>query len=525
MNSYSFQELQSILYDYARHGFNVLLEGTHGVGKSSLIEGVFQQMGWEYLILNTPTTDPYRDLCGIPEIVVKNKDGVSERVLLSVLPEKFAQDGIDALFLDEINRSSPEILNSLMELIQFKKAGGKKLNRLKVVWAAENPYNPKLEQHTQVYYVKPLDPAQKDRFHAFLTLRAEVSADFLKKKFQNETGSAPIVDAAVKWWNNLTEEYRQYCSPRRLEYALSVYFAMNRKEERLYDVLGDLEKALNSLIDDFKRVGEKSFQEREAREMQTLYRQCVQGGGNINQYVGMHNIHLFARLIVEGKIPQEKWLTVNRDVRNTLSRQNADLFAKVENGRPAPRTLENAIKEIIQRDSLQGMVELAKGSFTKILLEVLFLNEKEPFKDNDKKLLDLFIQYANLASLEKLFQAPFGHAEFDKLGKILNRMQQNALNILCFAMLCQNLDTHKYLWNYIQQAGAGGGIFIDRGKWFSAFWTVSAENLEKFLINKLLLPESEWMNKGKGAQEIIGEWDIRLPEQYRQEILREIPSV
>ena len=153
---------------YAQKNKNVLLTGLHGVGKTSIVESVFKSMGWNYLILNGSTMDPYLHLIGIATTIKIEIDGETVDVLKQVLPEVLAQDNIDALFIDEINRGSKEILNGLLDLIQFKSINSKKLHRLKVVWAAQNPYFDDLDEDEQIYDVKPLDPALKDRFHLFI---------------------------------------------------------------------------------------------------------------------------------------------------------------------------------------------------------------------------------------------------------------------------------------------------------------------------------------------------------------------
>ena len=83
---------------YAQKNKNVLLTGLHGVGKTSIVESVFKSMGWNYLILNGSTMDPYLHLIGIATTVKIEIDGETVDVLKQVLPEVLAQDNIDALF-------------------------------------------------------------------------------------------------------------------------------------------------------------------------------------------------------------------------------------------------------------------------------------------------------------------------------------------------------------------------------------------------------------------------------------------
>ena len=202
------------LHFYFKIHKNVLLEGPHGVGKTSLVREVFENngliIGQNALIFSAATMDPWTDLIGIP-YPVKGENDTEVRYLK---PSHIDENHVEAIFFDEYNRSHKKIRNAVMELIQFKSINGRKFPNLKVVWAAINPDDH--EVHT--YDVEPLDPAQKDRFHVHIKMNNDLCRDFFIKKF-----GVAWTESAFDWWNNLPEKTKDNISPRRLEYALDIY--------------------------------------------------------------------------------------------------------------------------------------------------------------------------------------------------------------------------------------------------------------------------------------------------------------
>lgn len=192
---------------WAKEGFNVLFEGKHGVGKTSIVLSVFNKLGLKYKYFSAATIDPWVDLIGIP----KETGSENSKFLDFVRPKDFALDEVEAIFLDEYNRSHKKVRNAVMELIQFKSINGHKFKNLKIVWAAINPPS------EGEYDVENLDPAQKDRFHIHVQTPYEPDLVYFSNKF-GENGKV-----AVEWWGNLSQSLKNLVSPRRLDYALDVF--------------------------------------------------------------------------------------------------------------------------------------------------------------------------------------------------------------------------------------------------------------------------------------------------------------
>jgi len=200
---------------FFKAGYNVLLSGKHGVGKTAMIKSCFERNGLirneSYLYFSTPTLDPWVDLVGVPK-EVKGPDGKYHLDL--VRPKSLANGNIVAVFFDEYNRSVKKIRNAVMELMQFKSINGMVLPNLKVVWAAVNP-----DSDEETYDVEKIDPAQQDRFHTLpINIPYECCREYFVQKYGNHTAVS-----AIEWWANLPDDVKNFVSPRRLDYALEAY--------------------------------------------------------------------------------------------------------------------------------------------------------------------------------------------------------------------------------------------------------------------------------------------------------------
>lgn len=200
---------QADLLRYAQNGYNVLLEGKHGIGKTEIIKALFESMGYKVMYFSASTLDPWVDLIGVPQPKdVKAKHGQE----LSLVRPEWIYQKIDAIFFDELNRAQAKVLNAVMELIQFGSINGFKLPHLKVVWAAINPWD-----DDNTYQVSELDPALIDRFQVKINVPYKVDEEWFVEKYP-ETGRT-----FCGWWKGLEDDIKNLISPRRLSYAADAY--------------------------------------------------------------------------------------------------------------------------------------------------------------------------------------------------------------------------------------------------------------------------------------------------------------
>jgi hypothetical protein len=212
MKTFKSQDLIKKLEFYFDHGKNVLLSGHKGVGKTSIITEVFNRKSKKWLYFSGSTLDPFVDFIGVP----KEKVTKTGSTLEFIRPE-YMNEEVEAIFIDEYNRSVKKVRNAIMELIQFKSLNGKKFPNLKVVWGGVNPYNPD-DEDNEIYDVEPIDPAQKDRFQVQINIPYALDNEYFDNKFGQKWA-----EGATEWWNNLPEKIKKLVSPRRIDYALEVY--------------------------------------------------------------------------------------------------------------------------------------------------------------------------------------------------------------------------------------------------------------------------------------------------------------
>ena len=191
--------LEKKLLIYAEHNLNVLLIGSHGIGKTVVTQSVAEKTGMQFKYYSASTLDPFADLVGIP---VPDNDKKHVNFCRPVTLEE-----AEFIFFDELNRAHPRVLQAVLEIIQFKSINGTPLPNLKMVWAAINPPG-------EDYQVEELDPVLVDRFHMQLTMVANIYMPYMKTKMPDE-----IAAALRDWWNDdLNEEQRKVVTPRRVEY-------------------------------------------------------------------------------------------------------------------------------------------------------------------------------------------------------------------------------------------------------------------------------------------------------------------
>jgi hypothetical protein len=184
---------------YAKNNLNVLLIGTHGIGKTQCVRETAEKLGMRLKAYSASTLDPFADLVGIPAPDKETGE-------LRFYRPKDLEDA-EFLFFDEINRAHPRVLNSILEITQLKSVNGYKLPNLKMVWGAMNPPGDQ-------YQVEDLDIALIDRFHVYVKMKAEINLEYMQKVM-----STDVAKMLKDWWeDSLSDEQRLVFTPRRIEY-------------------------------------------------------------------------------------------------------------------------------------------------------------------------------------------------------------------------------------------------------------------------------------------------------------------
>lgn len=131
---------------------NILLVGRHGIGKSEIISRYYQAQGLHVVTLFLGQMADPGDLIGLP---IQTGDATD-----FLPPAWFPRDERPiVLFLDELNRARPELLQTVMDLCLSRRLAGRALPKGSRVVAAVNDGDE--------YQLTPLDPALVSRFNVY----------------------------------------------------------------------------------------------------------------------------------------------------------------------------------------------------------------------------------------------------------------------------------------------------------------------------------------------------------------------
>ncbi|MBR5567913.1 MAG: AAA family ATPase [Bacteroidales bacterium] len=131
---------------------NIMLVGNHGIGKSEILTEFFKDKGMSVIALFLGQMADPGDLIGLP--CKDEKTGKTD----FMPPYWFPIDGKPiVLFLDELNRARPEILQTVMDLALNRKLAGKLLPEGSRIISAVNSGDQ--------YQLTDLDPALVSRFN------------------------------------------------------------------------------------------------------------------------------------------------------------------------------------------------------------------------------------------------------------------------------------------------------------------------------------------------------------------------
>lgn len=133
---------------------NIMLTGKHGIGKSQILTKYFEDKGFKVVTLFLGQMSDPGDLIGLPHM-----DDESKKTDF-MLPYWWPNDNKPiVLFLDELNRARPELLQTIMDLALNRKLAGKSLPEGSRIISAVND--------GEEYQLTDLDPALVSRFNIY----------------------------------------------------------------------------------------------------------------------------------------------------------------------------------------------------------------------------------------------------------------------------------------------------------------------------------------------------------------------
>ena len=147
------KELRNLL-ESTPPSHNIMLSGKHGIGKSKIITDFFTAKGQKVVTLFLGQMSDPGDLIGLPD---KNEE-TGKTIFMP--PYWFPTENQPVvLFLDELNRARPEILQAIMDLALNRKLAGRELPAGSRIVSAVND--------GEEYQLTDLDPALVSRFNIY----------------------------------------------------------------------------------------------------------------------------------------------------------------------------------------------------------------------------------------------------------------------------------------------------------------------------------------------------------------------
>ena len=133
---------------------NIMLTGKHGIGKSQILKQFFEENGQKVVTLFLGQMSDPGDLIGLPHL--NEITGKTDFMLPYWFP---TDDKPIVLFLDELNRARPEVLQTIMDLTLNRTLAGKSLPEGSRIISAVND--------GEEYQLTDLDPALVSRFNIY----------------------------------------------------------------------------------------------------------------------------------------------------------------------------------------------------------------------------------------------------------------------------------------------------------------------------------------------------------------------
>jgi hypothetical protein len=93
----------------------VCIWGTHGIGKTHSVEEIARDNGYDFTYIAPAQFEEMGDLLGMPKIVEKDGQMVTEMVAPDWVP---TEEGPGVLLIDDVNRADIRILRGIMQLLQ-----------------------------------------------------------------------------------------------------------------------------------------------------------------------------------------------------------------------------------------------------------------------------------------------------------------------------------------------------------------------------------------------------------------------
>lgn len=209
-----FKSFKKVVKFITETRYPVLLRGAHGIGKSEVVYQYAKEEGLT-VVERRASQMTEGDLVGLP-VLNGNRTAWNP-------PDWFKQACEEpvVLFLDEIDRATPEVRQGIFELTDSRKMNGNHLHKDTLVFAAVNG-----GEHGAQYQVGDMDPAELDRWTVF-DIEPSI-ADWLEWASKDDNVEETVIDF-IRLHNEHLEETKAF-NPNQV-------YPSRRSWKRFSDVL------------------------------------------------------------------------------------------------------------------------------------------------------------------------------------------------------------------------------------------------------------------------------------------------
>lgn len=208
------------------------IEGSAGLGKTSILQQIADEIGYGYVRLNLAELEEVSDLTGFPIKVYKTEDGrwipsdlvgkfcdevtfTGETRMSYAAPEWLPEENGEGkegwiLALDDYTRANSLFMQATMELIQNGKYISWNLPKNTTIVLSSNPDD-------GAYAVTSLDPAQRSRF---INFPVKFSIDAWSQWAENQELDGRVINFAISYSHELFENGKQLATINPRSYTM-----------------------------------------------------------------------------------------------------------------------------------------------------------------------------------------------------------------------------------------------------------------------------------------------------------------
>lgn len=265
----TFNALQNLIITDINLNLVPALLGEAGIGKSSFIKGLAKQLNTQAFVLSVNTLAGREDLTGARLI----KDDKTGKYMQVFFPHQSISEAISyasehpdetpILFLDEFNRTTPDVTSAIFQLITERRIGSELLpDNLRLVVAGNDVGNVEAIDSASTSRLSPYSIAPDlttflkvtPNLNSFIEHTLQARPDLLLQVSDdseiqlNSNGSQPDDEDDDIFGAEIAENFRQIATPRTWEYLSEVMNAYELKDIDVDQMSPDEIRNLTSLM-------------------------------------------------------------------------------------------------------------------------------------------------------------------------------------------------------------------------------------------------------------------------------------